>query len=139
MASRETRRVARERRTITAMIAMYCRDHHQRRGLCQECAGLASYADARLDHCPYGMAKPTCVTCPIHCYAPRMRESVREVMRFAGPRMLWRHPVLAIAHVVDGRRAAPELPELRRKGAPFADQAPPADERRGVRGRTSRP
>jgi hypothetical protein len=33
-----------------------------------------------------------------------MRERVREVMRYSGPRMLTRHPVLAVAHLVDGRR-----------------------------------
>jgi len=39
-----------------------------------------------------------------------MRERVRDVMRWAGPRMLWRHPWLAITHVLDGRRPAPRLP-----------------------------
>ena len=33
-----------------------------------------------------------------------MRERVREVMRYSGPRMLWRHPVLAAAHLMDGRK-----------------------------------
>jgi len=128
-AGRDTRRVARERRTITAMIAMYCRDHHQRRGLCEECAGLAAHADKRLDHCPYGTAKPTCVQCPIHCYAPPMRERAREVMRHAGPRMLLRHPVLAIAHLMDGERAVPPLPG-RRVPPPLSDQKAPAGSER---------
>lgn len=125
MAGRESRRVARERRTITAMIAMHCRDHHQRHGLCQECAALATYADRRLDHCPYGTAKPTCVNCPIHCYAPRMRERVQEVMRYAGPRMLARHPVLAIAHLIDGKRPTPPPPGSKAP-LPLSDQQAPA-------------
>ena len=33
-----------------------------------------------------------------------MREEVREVMRHSGPRMLRRHPLLAVAHLLDGRR-----------------------------------
>jgi hypothetical protein len=33
-----------------------------------------------------------------------MRERVREVMRYAGPKMLTRHPVLAIGHIIDGRK-----------------------------------
>ena len=110
MAGREARRLARERRTINAMIAIYCRDHHQRRGLCIDCAGLAEYAGARLDRCPYGETKPTCVNCPVHCYAQRMRDAVREVMRYAGPRMMGRHPILAIAHALDGRRKVPPPP-----------------------------
>lgn len=101
-------RLARERRTIHAMLAIYCRDHHGAAGLCAACAALGAYADQRLDRCVYGPAKPTCVNCPIHCYKREMREAVREVMRYAGSRMMLRHPVLAIAHVLDGRRAAPQ-------------------------------
>jgi hypothetical protein len=62
---------------------------------------------SRLNRCPFGQDKPTCATCPIHCYKPKLRERIREVMRFAGPRMLWRHPILAIRHVLDGRGASP--------------------------------
>ena len=36
------------------------------------------------------------------------RERAKEVMRFSGPRMLLRHPILAILHVLDGRREASE-------------------------------
>ena len=43
----------------------------------------------------FGDDKPTCANCKVHCYSEAMRERVRDVMRYAGPRMLWRHPVLA--------------------------------------------
>jgi hypothetical protein len=68
------------------------------------------YATRRIDRCIFGEAKPTCARCTVHCYNATMRERVRSVMRYAGPRMLWRHPILAIAHMLDGRREAPELP-----------------------------
>ena len=55
----------------------------------------------RIDRCPYQEDKPTCAKCPIHCYKPAMRERVRQVMRYAGPRMLLYHPVLAISHYID--------------------------------------
>jgi hypothetical protein len=104
-------RLWREQRTIAAMIALYCRGHHRervgRRGLCAECAALDAYAAQRLDRCVFGPEKPTCFNCPIHCYKRDMREAIREVMRWAGPRMLRRHPVLAILHVLDGRRLPP--------------------------------
>ena len=108
-------RLARELATIRAMASIYCRDHHgvhatDRTGLCAECRGLMDYATRRLDRCVFGDAKPTCANCKVHCYSASMREAVRVVMRYAGPRMLWRYPLLAIAHVVDGRRAAPDLP-----------------------------
>ena len=63
-----TRR-GRERKTIEAMIALYCRKHHAADGdLCAECAALTEYARQRLEKCPFGDQKPTCATCPIHCY-----------------------------------------------------------------------
>jgi hypothetical protein len=111
--ARPPRRRAREERTIAAMIAMYCRDHHfgdaarGPDGLCPDCAELMAYARLRLDRCRYGFEKPTCAACPTHCYRPAMRESVRNVMRYSGPRMIRAHPVLAVAHLVDGRRKAP--------------------------------
>jgi len=90
------------------MVAIYCRDHHQCRGeLCESCAGLFSYAMARLDHCPYGADKPTCKVCPVHCYKKDVREQMRQVMRYAGPRMLFSHPVLAIRHLLDERKPVP--------------------------------
>jgi len=107
---RPSRRLAREERTIAEMIAMYCRAHHGEEiarapsGLCPDCAGLMAYASLRLEKCRYGAEKPTCAKCATHCYKPAMRERVREVMRYSGPRMLKRHPVLAVAHLVDGRR-----------------------------------
>ena len=119
-------RLARERRTIKAMIALYCHDHHRTRGLCEQCRTLEAYADRRLDLCPYGAEKPTCVNCPVHCYQPRMRDAVRTVMRYACPRMLRRHPILAIVHVIDGRRPAPERPGQRRTATPLVGQRGPA-------------
>jgi hypothetical protein len=100
-------RLERERRTVLAMIRLFCRSHHGGRALCADCHALSKYADGRLDGCPYGVGKPVCLHCPVHCYAPARREQIRQVMRWAGPRMLWRHPVLAIRHVLDGRRERP--------------------------------
>ncbi len=92
---------------MAAMVDDYCRHHHAADrvgGACARCTAFLAYADARLDHCPYGEDKPTCANCPIHCYKREPREFAREVMRYAGPRMLLRHPVLAVLHLVDGRR-----------------------------------
>lgn len=103
-------RIARERKTLEAMIRLSCRDRHGTKGgLCNACAGLLAYAAKRLDRCPFGAKKPACANCPIHCYRPDMREQVRAVMRHAGPRMIWRHPVLAACHLIDSRRKAQAL------------------------------
>lgn len=88
------------------MVGIYCTAHHDRRdeSLCDECQEFIDYAYVRLEKCPYGDDKPTCSNCPIHCYKPARREQVKRIMRYAGPRMLLRHPVLAIAHQFDGLR-----------------------------------
>ena len=103
----------RELRTLEAMIGMYCRRHHGSAGSCAECAELLDYARRRLQRCIFGDAKPTCANCTVHCYNAQMRERVRAVMRWAGPRMLFRHPLIAVAHMIDGRRPAPRRPERR--------------------------
>lgn len=113
-----TPRLSREQRTMAAMLRIFCKDQHadasrNEAGLCAECEALANYARQRLAGCPYGPDKPTCANCQIHCYGPKQREQVRQMMRHAGPRMLARHPWLAIMHMIDGRRAAPEKPRNR--------------------------
>jgi hypothetical protein len=96
-------RAHRERYTIKTMIEIYCHGRHQQAaGLCGDCRQLLTYAMERIEKCGLGQYKPTCEKCSIHCYKPDMRERVREVMRYAGPRMIWAHPLLAIMHYVGG-------------------------------------
>jgi hypothetical protein len=104
-------RLARELATIRAMVRIHCRDKHATpAGLCDECQALMDYATRRVDRCVFGEDKPTCARCKVHCYNAEMRERIRTVMRYAGPRMLMSHPILTIAHMIEGRREAPELP-----------------------------
>jgi predicted amidophosphoribosyltransferase len=104
----DDKRLLRERRTIAMMIGIYCADQHgaNDNSLCASCQEFQDYADRRLDKCPYGDDKPTCANCPVHCYKPEQREQVKRIMRYAGPRMLLKHPVLAIRHKFDGLRRA---------------------------------
>ena len=81
------------------MIHMYCRSKHGIKDtLCYECEELRSYALSRLEHCTFGDNKPTCNTCPIHCYRRDMKARIKEVMRFSGPRMLFVHPIETMKH-----------------------------------------
>lgn len=108
-------RLERESQTIEAMIGLYCRAHHAPLdSMCDDCRELNDYAQVRLLKCPYQQDKPTCAKCPIHCYKPDIREKTRVVMRYAGPRMLWSHPVLAIRHMLDGYKKTPPLPRKKR-------------------------
>ncbi|NGZ13543.1 nitrous oxide-stimulated promoter family protein [Vibrio aestuarianus] len=101
-----------EFRTVKSMLEIYCQRHHDMpQGLCDACQALLEYAEIRLDRCPYGQHKPTCNQCPIHCYKPEPKEQMRLVMRYAGPRMLLPHPILAIRHLLHEKRTIPEKPK----------------------------
>lgn len=112
-------RIRREQRTIRAMIGIYCRDHHAPGpSPCEQCAELMHYAIQRLDVCPFQEQKPACNHCRVHCYSAAMRDRVKTVMRYAGPRMLLRHPWLALMHLIDARRKAPALESLAKRASP---------------------
>ena len=103
-------RLAREWKTMSAMVRIYCRDHHPAAdGLCAECRQFLDYACVRLERCRFGQEKPTCANCPVHCYQRDRREQARVVMRYAGPRMIWEHPVMSLRHWLDGYRKAPQI------------------------------
>lgn len=114
------RNLERDRRTVLAMVRVYCEGvHHSHRGsLCETCGSLADYASVRLEKCPFGDEKTTCRECPIHCYRPAEKEAMKVVMHYAGPRMLWRHPLLAVRHLWLERKGPPPWPPKKRhKGA----------------------
>ena len=105
-----TTRLTREWQTMTAMVRIFCRDqHHSTERLCAECQQFLDYASVRLERCRFGVEKPTCAKCPLHCYQRERREQVRVIMRYAGPRMLLAHPLMSLRHWLDGFRQAPEL------------------------------
>ncbi len=101
-----SKRIDREKKTIKAMIVIFCREQHGTKAgnLCNECTTLMEYANQKLNKCKFQDQKPTCARCPIHCYRPDMRVKVKEVMRFSGPKMTLRHPWLALCHLIDGFR-----------------------------------
>ncbi len=103
--------LAQEYKTIIAMTRLYCRDHHDsQQDVCSDCDEFLRFAHKRLQRCPYGEDKPTCQSCPIHCYGRRMREHAKTIMRYSGPRMLLRHPVMAIRHLLHDRKPLPPTP-----------------------------
>ncbi len=109
MKSIESKR-QREKQMVSQMIALYCRrNHHTKEKLCPDCAALSAYAQARSDRCPFMETKTFCSGCRVHCYKPEMREKIRAVMRFSGPRMIFSHPVAAIRHVVETKREKKRL------------------------------
>lgn len=93
-------RIGWEKKVVGIMIRLYCRKKEGNEQLCGNCKRLLAYACARLDHCPFGERKTVCKHCPVHCYKPELRQQIRDVMRFAGPRMLFYHPLTALRHLL---------------------------------------
>ena len=93
------KRIEREKQTVSLMIRLYCRKKEGNRVLCAECRELEGYAHKRLTVCRYGEQKTSCKKCPTHCYRKDMRDKIRVVMRFSGPRMILYHPIEAIRHM----------------------------------------
>jgi len=63
------------------------------------------YAEQRRAFCPKE-PKPFCSTCDTHCYRPAMREYMRDVMRYAGPRSMFHgYAVQGVRHLIESRNA----------------------------------
>ncbi len=103
------RRLRRDLRTLALFISMFCRARHKARRrtavvarnldvekvvggpleLCPECTKLLLHSWVKRQTCPYD-PKPACKHCPSHCYHPRYRSQIRQVMRDSGRRLLLR-------------------------------------------------
>lgn len=104
------KRRAREKRTVSQMVALYCADNHEAASrtktaycgehVCADCAAIEAYALLRTERCRRMDVKISCEKCGNHCYPPEKREKIRAIMRYAGPRMLGRHPLAAIRHLI---------------------------------------
>lgn len=78
-----------EKKTLTAMIKIYCGSVHNQEVQCNDCTELNKYSLQRIDHCRFGSEKPTCKNCHVHCYSPERKEEITKIMRFSGPVMLY--------------------------------------------------
>ncbi|MDO4842342.1 MAG: nitrous oxide-stimulated promoter family protein [Phoenicibacter congonensis] len=99
-----------EKETLELMVRLYCNKNHGTKDvLCDDCSDLLDYALTRVDKCPFMETKTFCSNCKVHCYKPSMREKIRQVMRFSGPRMLFHHPVMAMRHVIETKKEKKKL------------------------------
>lgn len=122
-------RIEQEKQTVERMVRLYCRKKEGNKQLCPRCEELLGYARIRLSRCPFGENKSTCRQCSIHCYKPEMKERMREVMRYAGPRMLLYHPVAALRHLWQDISISPNVSESRARNStnnkPYPGRIPP--------------
>lgn len=98
------KRIEREQLTVERMIRIYCRHKDGNREMCAGCRMLLDYARQRLSKCPFGENKTSCRKCSVHCYRQDMKDRIRVVMRYSGPRMMFYHPIAAIRHIIDELR-----------------------------------
>lgn len=99
-------RLERENKTVKAMIEIYCKKkHHCNMSDCEQCKQVYEYASYRILKCPHKDDKPSCAKCEIHCFNKRIKEDIRNIMRFSGPRMLIYHPILSIFHYLDSLKS----------------------------------
>ena len=85
-------RTKREKRIVAKMIEKFCQDNHNSSNLCESCRELKEYAFKRLISCPFEKDKPICSKCKNHCYNKNQQGRIKEVMRYAGPKMLMKYP-----------------------------------------------
>ena len=94
---------------LVRFLSLYCKAHHEHRrqepfifehpkvsakvydgpDLCDECSKLLRHAIVMRVLCPLD-PKPKCRNCPEHCYRPVYKDQMETVMKFAGPRSLFR-------------------------------------------------
>lgn len=105
-------KIKQEKHVVKLMIELYCHKKEKNIQLCKICSELQTYAFERLDRCPFGNKKTSCQCCSIHCYRPEMRQKIREVMRFSGPRMLFYHPFVTLHYLfvkhISKKNASPQ-------------------------------
>ena len=100
----------REKEIVSQMISLYCKKKHRSgKELCKKCEELRTYAKVRSDKCPFMETKTFCSNCKVHCYQPAMREKIREVMRFSGPRMIFTHPIMVTKHMIEMKKEKKRL------------------------------
>jgi hypothetical protein len=122
--SMRDRQVAKDTRTMGDFVGIWCDAHHRdcerapiasdaavlgvygRRPpvLCEECAAHLRYGEARRAYCPKD-PKPFCAHCDSHCYTSDEAEWQRQMMRFSGPRSMWRgHMIDGLKHMREAKR-----------------------------------
>ena len=97
----QTKFIQQEQATIGSMIGLFCHAKHDTTTteLCQECQDLLDYARERVAHCLFLTEKPVCAKCPVHCYKAPYKERIREVMRYSGPRLIFKDPIAVMRHL----------------------------------------
>src|SRR6056297_90918 len=93
-----TNRLEMEKKVLRKMVHIYCRGNHSKNSPCSECMEVINYGLNKIDSCIYGINKPFCSKCTIHCYEENMKKKVKDIMRYSGPRIIFYHPIISLKH-----------------------------------------
>lgn len=93
-----------EKDTVAAMIRIYCKAHHHQKELCDSCNELKNYALKRIDYCVFKENKPNCNSCAVHCYSEKNKDNIKQVMRYSGKHMMYKHPYLTLLHFLKKKK-----------------------------------
>ncbi|MFP4145524.1 MAG: nitrous oxide-stimulated promoter family protein [Phycisphaeraceae bacterium] len=115
---REDAALQRDLRTLVRFIEVYCHGRHdaertpvalkshdvtriagRETALCPDCTRLLSHALVKRSVCPMD-PKPQCKHCPNHCYHPKYRQQIREVMKYSGRKLVLRGRVDYLLHLL---------------------------------------
>jgi len=113
-------KVLKDQLILMKFVAVYCHDKHagalgSRRldmkildtkelndnapCLCPDCQKLLAHALVKRAVCPM-QPKPACKHCPKHCYHPRYRQEIREVMKYSGRKLVLRGRLDYLLHLL---------------------------------------
>lgn len=100
---KSSRKSVEDRLTMEAIGKIYCRGHHKDRQrdsvlLCPECRSVIEETLKRTEACPNGHVG-NCQDCDIKCQRGEAQENIRHIMRYAAPRMVFRHPVMTVKYL----------------------------------------
>ncbi len=99
-------KLQKEKQIVKIMIEIYCKKMHKSKSLCKECQNLLIYANTKAEKCPFKETKSFCSNCKVHCYKPEMKEQIRKVMKFSGPKMIFYHPIIATKHLISSKKGS---------------------------------
>ena len=98
-----SKRQDKDRRTLEAIGRIYCKGNHEgascdAAGLCTSCREAVDATLQRASECPFGHAG-NCEDCKVHCQRGEAQRRIREIMRYAAPRMALRHPLMTAEYL----------------------------------------
>ena len=93
----------RDRKTLEAMGFIFCSAHHGQAekddcGLCTQCRETVEATLERTVACPFGH-EGNCQDCTVHCQRGEAQERIREIMRYAALRMVFKHPLMTAEYL----------------------------------------